>query len=82
MNEDLEAIRLRAFEIWESEGRSGNPTDHWLRAERELRSGSHEQGEATIQELTPVEAVKAAEAADPAPPSPGQKRGSDRRARA
>jgi hypothetical protein len=82
MNEDLEAIRLRAFEIWESEGRSGDPKDHWLRAERELRRGSQEQGEATVQELTPVEAVKAAEAADPATPSPGQKRGSDRRARA
>jgi hypothetical protein len=39
MDEDLEAIRLRAYEIWESEGRTGNPMDHWLRAQRELRPG-------------------------------------------
>jgi hypothetical protein len=31
-----EKIRRRAYEFWESEGRSGDPVDHWLRAEREL----------------------------------------------
>jgi Protein of unknown function (DUF2934) len=31
-----ERIRQRAYEIWESEGRSGDPQDHWHRAEREL----------------------------------------------
>jgi Protein of unknown function (DUF2934) len=29
-------IRQRAYEIWESEGRSGDPQDNWHRAEREL----------------------------------------------
>jgi Protein of unknown function (DUF2934) len=32
-----ERIRLRAYEIWEAEGRSGDAYDHWLRAEREIR---------------------------------------------
>lgn len=31
-----ERIRQRAYEIWESEGRTGNPEDHWFQAEREL----------------------------------------------
>jgi hypothetical protein len=31
-----ERIRQRAYEIWECEGRTGNPEDHWFRAEREL----------------------------------------------
>src|SRR3712207_8369354 len=31
-----ERIRQRAYEIWEREGRTGNPEDHWFRAEREL----------------------------------------------
>ncbi len=28
-------IRQRAYELWEQNGRSGNPEDHWLQAERE-----------------------------------------------
>jgi hypothetical protein len=45
-----ERIRQRAHEIWESEGRSGDPQDHWHRAERELsetpqeQSGSNSEG--------------------------------------
>jgi hypothetical protein len=35
-----EKIRRRAYEIWESEGRVGDPQDHWLRAERELRGSN------------------------------------------
>jgi hypothetical protein len=35
--ETNERIRLRAYEIWETEGRSGDAHDHWLRAEREIR---------------------------------------------
>jgi hypothetical protein len=31
-----ERIRQRAYEIWEREGRTGNPEDHWFRAQREL----------------------------------------------
>ena len=29
-------IRDRAYQIWEQRGRSGDPEDHWLAAEREL----------------------------------------------
>ena len=37
MNGDHESeTRKRAFEIWEREGRSGDPAAHWLEAEREL----------------------------------------------
>ncbi|WP_074078304.1 DUF2934 domain-containing protein [Microvirga massiliensis] len=64
MDEDLEAIRLRAYEIWESEGRTGNPTEHWLRAQQELRQGARTRSEATVQEATPADAVRAAETAD------------------
>ena len=33
----IQAIRLRAYEIWEKEGRPlGRERDHWLRAETEL----------------------------------------------
>jgi len=35
-----ERIRQRAYEIWESEGRSGDAEEHWRRAEEELRGGS------------------------------------------
>jgi hypothetical protein len=36
-------VRLRAYAIWESEGRSGDAEEHWLRAEREIRGASHGQ---------------------------------------
>ena len=38
-----EKIRQRAFEIWESEGRTGNPVDHWFKAQRELDDQSQNQ---------------------------------------
>ena len=60
MDVDLERIRLRAYEIWESEGRGGDPMEHWLRAEREMRpslgSGT------TVEAGRPVDAVAALEA--------------------
>ena len=35
----VEAIRQRAYEIWEREGRPvGKSAEHWLRAEAELRN--------------------------------------------
>jgi Protein of unknown function (DUF2934) len=38
MDETLEdRIRKRAYEIWEHAGRSGDPEDHWLEAEREIK---------------------------------------------
>ena len=37
MTDDIQTkIRNRAYEIWERDGRSGNPEDHWLEAEREI----------------------------------------------
>ncbi|MBD2750269.1 DUF2934 domain-containing protein [Microvirga sp. BT688] len=38
-------IRERAYELWESEGRSGNPEDHWSRAEQELNNAGASQGQ-------------------------------------
>jgi hypothetical protein len=35
-NEQEEKIRIRAYEIWERTGHSGNPEDHWFQAEVEL----------------------------------------------
>jgi Protein of unknown function (DUF2934) len=44
-------IRERAYEVWESEGRSGNPEDHWSRAEQELNNAGapHRQDAAGAQ---------------------------------
>jgi hypothetical protein len=34
---DLEdRIRARAYELWEEAGCTGDPEDHWFRAEREV----------------------------------------------
>ncbi len=55
-----EEIRARAYEIWERQGRSGNPEDHWLEAERELKAeeapteASQDRSEATVEEASPV----------------------------
>jgi hypothetical protein len=60
-----EAIRRRAYEIWEEEGQAGRPEDHWYRAERELADGSSDPLGATAAEAPPADAVKSAEAVDP-----------------
>jgi hypothetical protein len=40
-----DAIRLRAYEIWESEGRpEGRQHEHWSRAEGELGRGERQGG--------------------------------------
>ena len=67
-----EKVRLRAYEIWERQGRTGNPFDHWHEAERELRAeelaaSSEDRPEATVEEATPAEAVEAAQAANAGP---------------
>jgi len=43
MSDDDEAIRLRAYRLWESEGRpNGRDEAHWQQASRELRAdGGH-----------------------------------------
>jgi hypothetical protein len=57
-----ERIRQRAHEIWESEGCSGDPQDHWVRAERELSGTMQERSEATVEDAPPAAAAGAAEA--------------------
>ena len=66
-----EKVRVRAYQIWERQGRTGNPFDHWHEAEQELKAEetagtSQDRPEATVEEATPVEAVEAEQAATPA----------------
>ncbi len=58
-----ERIRQRAYEIWENEGRTGNPEDHWFRAKRELADQGQGRSEATMENAPPVAAVEAKSAA-------------------
>ncbi len=52
MDDDLERrIRERAYEIWEQEGRSGDPEDHWFRAEQEMRGSASGSGNASNRVL-------------------------------
>ena len=72
MDDWEEKVRLRAYHIWERQGRTGNPYDHWHEAERELKAEeaadtSQDRPEATVEEATPVEAVEATQAATPDP---------------
>jgi hypothetical protein len=61
-------IRVRAYEIWERQGFTGDPEDHWHEAERELKAeeqttvASQDRSEATVEEAPPVKAVEAREA--------------------
>src|SRR5215217_6952728 len=50
-----EKIRVRAYEIWERQGRTGAPEDHWLEAERESKAEeptdiTSDRSEATVEE--------------------------------
>jgi hypothetical protein len=46
MDQDLnQQIQERAYAIWEREGRSGDPEDHWLRAEQELKGVASRDGD-------------------------------------
>jgi hypothetical protein len=73
MDNREEEIRVRAYEIWERQGRSGSPEDHWLEAERELKAeeapteAPQDHSEATVEDAPPVEAVEALEAASDSP---------------
>ena len=58
-----EKIRQRAYEIWEREGRTGNPEDHWFRAQRELDDQGHERSNATVLDAPPAAAAEASSAA-------------------
>ncbi len=74
-----EKIQVRAYEIWERQGHTGDPEDHWLEAERELKAEeastdtSQDRSGASVEKAPPVEAVKALEVASD---SPAQSRGS------
>ena len=69
MDNREEKIRTKAYEIWEQQGFTGDPEDHWLEAEREIMAEedtigtSQDRSEATVEEASPVEAVEAREAA-------------------
>jgi hypothetical protein len=58
-----ERIRQRAYEIWESEGHTGNPDDHSVRAERELTDQEKERSVATGEGAPPAAAVDASSVA-------------------
>jgi hypothetical protein len=58
-----EKIRQRAYEIWESEGRTGNPEDHWFRAQRELDDQVQERSDAMVEDAPPAAAAEASSAA-------------------
>jgi len=53
---DEESIRRRAYEIWEREGRSGDPQDHWYRAQRELSDAPQKQPEPNSENEAPASA--------------------------
>ncbi len=57
-----ERIRQRAYEIWEREGRTGSPEDHWFRAERELADQGQERSIVTVEDAPPVAAAEASSA--------------------
>ena len=62
-NDREKKIRKRAYEIWEREGRSGNPEDHWVRAERELRDSPPESGGIAVEDALPDNAIAAIDSA-------------------
>jgi Protein of unknown function (DUF2934) len=58
-----EMIRQRAYDIWEREGRTGNPEDHWFKAQRELDEQGQERSDATVEDAPPAAAAEAGAAA-------------------
>ncbi|MBJ6125017.1 DUF2934 domain-containing protein [Microvirga splendida] len=76
-----ESIRQRAYEIWEREGRAGDPQDHWYRAERELNEGQSERSSATAQEAPPAAAAEGAKANNEQPAGEGGAQKKPRRKR-
>ena len=80
MDNRQEKIRIKAYEIWEGLGRTGDPEDHWYQAERELKAEeastdtSQDRSEATVEGAPPVKAVKALEETTGSPaPSKGSR---------
>ena len=80
MDNRHEKIRIKAYEVWERQGRTGDPEDHWYQAERELKAEetstdtSQGRSEATVEEAPPVKAVQALEKTTGSPaPSKGSR---------
>ncbi len=48
-----EKIRVRAYEIWERQGRTGDPEDHWYEAEREIKAEEASTGTSQEGVTTP-----------------------------
>ncbi len=69
MDSREDKIRVKAYDLWERQGRTGDPQDHWLEAERgvraeeDARTASQDRSEATVEDASPVEAIEALEAA-------------------
>jgi hypothetical protein len=67
MDDREEKIRVRAYEIWERQGRTGAPEDHWLEAEREKAEEptdiTSDRTEATAEKAPPAAAAETLEAA-------------------
>jgi hypothetical protein len=58
MEKDLEQrIRERAHEIWESESRSGDPEEHWSRAEQEVKGKGNLQRQGAAGAQTPDDKI-------------------------
>ncbi len=81
MDDREEKIRVRAYEIWERQGHTGDPEDHWHEAVSELKAEemstgtSQDHSEATVQGAPPIEAVEALEAASDSPAKSNGSRG-------
>ena len=58
-----EKIRQRAYEIWEREGRTGNPEEHWFRAERKLADWGQERSDTTSENAPSAAGIDANSAA-------------------
>jgi hypothetical protein len=58
-----EKIRQRAYEIWENEGSTGDPEDHWFRTKRGLADQGQERSDATVEDAPPATAAEASTAA-------------------
>jgi hypothetical protein len=56
-----EAIRQRAYEIWERKGRQGDPLEHWFEAKWELGPSSRADAAASNPEAVPPGAAASGE---------------------
>lgn len=55
----IERIRVRAYEIWEGNGREGNPEEHWFAAENEILGNQAAPRESFHGEAAGREATRA-----------------------